>query len=101
MFSLSNLRATAAPHGRRELDGERFDLALLDHDLGKECETGMSVVAHIVAMEPERRPAQVLVHSDNTGAAPEMVAKLRAVGVDAMWVRLERDRVAGARIVRR
>jgi len=64
-----------------------FDEVTLDHDLGMAYDpypremTGMQVVNHIVQMDPEKRPREVLVHSANIIRAPEMVRRLRDAGI--------------------
>jgi CheY-like chemotaxis protein len=67
------------------LDGERFDLVLLDHDLGLQAgNSGQTVVDHIVAMSTERRPKRAVVHSWNHDAAMRMANSLYRCDV---WVK--------------
>lgn len=82
------------------LNGPRFDLAHLDHDLeaahydivahptmhGYQTVwgTGMDVVDHILAMPRDLAPVRVIVHSWNMGRAFEMVQRLNEGG---RWAR--------------
>jgi hypothetical protein len=56
-------------------------------DLPFDAGTGMDVVRHIAAMDPERRPCQVVVHTHNPMGA-RMVALLDAAGVPSSWRKL-------------
>lgn len=66
------------------LDGDRFDLVLLDHDLGKDSDNGMAVARYIASMPVEKRPARVIVHSWNVDPAKSMADVLVKSGV---WTR--------------
>lgn len=80
--------AQDAPEAIHWLDtAERFDLAMLDHDLGGRVYThdepipgpegnGQLVANHIAAMLPENRPSVVVVHSFNPIGAGRMVDTL-------------------------
>ncbi len=68
-----------------------YDVVYLDHDLGDEKwqdsseeNTGMEVVRWVVAYKP--KVGRFVVHSMNTPAGHEMVAKLRDAGYEAEYV---------------
>lgn len=63
--------------------GARFDVALLDHDLGPGDATGEDVARYIAAMPVGHRPLKVIVHSWNPAGAQRMVDILRDAGVPA------------------
>jgi ActR/RegA family two-component response regulator len=65
----------------KALDGERFEMACLDHDLGSGDGTGLDVAERIAAMTREARPRYVLVHSFNPPGARRMVATLKQAGI--------------------
>jgi len=76
---------------RAALQGERFELAFLDHDLGDDEKngTGMDVVDSIVdELEPAERPREVIVHSENVVAAPRMVVRLQDRAPDILTRRI-------------
>lgn len=83
--------AYTAPEARELLDTYVFDVAFLDHDLEEDgsyyptAGTGMDVARHIIAMNPEKRPKFVWVHSWNESRALAMEADLRAAGVRCRW----------------
>lgn len=62
------------------LTGERFDLCLLDHDLG-EGDSGTEVARAIAAMDPDRHPRDVIIHSHNPVGAERMRDILRDAGI--------------------
>jgi len=66
---------------------EPWNLVMLDHDLGKEIfmdsdrmDTGMEVVRWIVRNRPLIE--KIIIHSWNSPAAEEMIARLRAAGYE-------------------
>jgi CheY-like chemotaxis protein len=63
-------------------DPARWDLVLLDNDLGTEDwkRSGEEVARHIAQMDPAKRPFAVLIHSWNTDAAKRMYLTLKAAG---------------------
>lgn len=65
---------------RNALDGWRFDVVSLDHDLG-DGEDGKAAVRHLVGLELDPKP-RVIVHSWNPVAAPIMVDDLIRAGFD-------------------
>lgn len=67
-----------------------YDLICLDHDLGETADpdgnvvlrkSGMDAARALVSLPPELQPKQVLVHSQNSVAGPEMVRVLRDAGI--------------------
>jgi len=65
--------AYSAERAIEVLDTEpRFDLVMLDHDLGSLTSNGQTVTAHIEAMPEEKRPARALIHSWNSHGAHAM-----------------------------
>lgn len=75
------------------LAGDRFDLALLDHDLGgkhyvdsEDPTTGYRVAEFISIMPPNHRPSLVVVHSFNEPGGKRMVHVLKDAGVNAEYV---------------
>ena len=64
----------------------RFDLALLDHDLGEDPRTGYDVALAIAAMASERRPVEAIVHSHNPNGAERMRDVLLDAGIECKWV---------------
>lgn len=74
------VEALTAAEAITTLDGGRFDVAFLDHDLGAGPD-GKIVASHIVKMSAAARPNLVVVHSANTVAALAMVLTLRLFGV--------------------
>lgn len=78
------VHAWTAGEAEKALDGKRFDLVTLDHDLGPASRgNGMRVARHIVQMSEEKRPPHVLVHSSNPPGAEAMVDTLQRAGIDA------------------
>lgn len=78
------VQAWTADEAERALDGERFDLVTLDHDLGPASRgDGLRVARYIAQMPREKRPPHVVVHSANPVGAEAMVDTLRRAGVDA------------------
>lgn len=61
------------------LKEKTFTLALLDHDLGQGCVTGMEVAKFICTLEKKPR---VIIHSHNPVGSHEMFLLLREHGVD-------------------
>jgi CheY-like chemotaxis protein len=63
---------------------EPFDVAYLDHDLMEQTaaveKTGYDVAAYIVAMAPDRRPLQIVVHSLNEVGRQRMAKLLADAG---------------------
>ncbi len=66
------------------------DLVCLDHDLGSTADpdgnvvlnkTGLDAARALVALPPQLRPKQVLVHSHNVIASMKMVDLLREAGI--------------------
>ena len=83
----------------KALDGERFDVAFLDHDLGERdyqlfihgidhsfVGSGMDVVDHIILMSVENRPRQVVVHTWNSRRGHEMMLRLWDAGVHVLRI---------------
>jgi len=86
----------------KALNGDRkFDLVHLDHDLDefsdrpeyyqdgwgrKRFYNGMHVVSHISEMDITKYPDEVIVHSINSSAAPDMVRGLKRIGIFAVWI---------------
>jgi CheY-like chemotaxis protein len=64
------------------LSGPKFDLILLDHDLG-EGPTGMAVAKLIAALPQEQRPEVVRVHSWNVDGARQIIAFLKDYAIPA------------------
>jgi CheY-like chemotaxis protein len=64
----------------------RFDLALLDHDLGEDPLNGVDVARAIAALPPQSRPTLVIIHSHNPNGAERMRDILLDVQID---VRIE------------
>jgi CheY-like chemotaxis protein len=59
----------------------RFDLVLLDHDLGSFISNGQTVAAHIESMSEDKRPARALIHSWNRDGAQRMSDHLTRANV--------------------
>ena len=71
------VHATNASEAITALQGERFDLVHLDHDLGEEpAGTGAEVARAIAELPPERRPLRAVIHSFNPVGAQRMKAIL-------------------------
>lgn len=79
------MRAYTVAEAKAHLDDYVFDVAFLDHDLADfnvQAEgTGLDVARYIVAMDEDRRPKEVWIHSWNEDRAKVMEAELRAAGV--------------------
>jgi len=74
----------------KALQGPRFDIAYLDHDLSDLAalgappageRTGTDVARYIAGMPSDRRPTQVIVHSYNVSGAIRMAFILHDAGV--------------------
>lgn len=81
------VQAWNAPAAIRFLEaGPRFDLVLLDHDLGSGAGTGAEVTCFVArGMEEGSRPREAVVHSHNRPGAQNMLADLREAGVRAVY----------------
>lgn len=80
------------------LEGGKFDVATLDHDLEDfVCLpypvelTGLDVARYIARMPPEKRPNQVVVHSWNPVGAANMVNALQDGGIHAVRVPFQKE----------
>ena len=84
----------------RQLEGARFDLIHLDHDLGDAVSnpdtwvdgwgstrefTGGHAALRVCELSEDMRPHAVVVHSVNTSGAVQMLKDLRRVGIDCKW----------------
>ena len=66
----------------RALNGERFDVAFLDHDLGDNVDFNGTLATKAIIATPEfLRPRYIVIHSMNHIAAEEMHAKFNDVGI--------------------
>jgi hypothetical protein len=65
------------------IEGERFDVISLDHDLA-EAKTGMHAVRAVCELPSWKQPGQVIVHSWNQPAAENMVSYLRQAGLNVV-----------------
>lgn len=61
---------------------DRYELMLLDHDLGDGKKTGYDFVKRLLTnMEPEKWPLYVIVHSMNFPGAKRMIDLFKDVGI--------------------
>lgn len=76
------VQAWTADEAERALEGDRFDLVTLDHDLGPTShQSGLYVARHIASMPESSRPAEVFIHSANPVGAQAMMDALVRVGI--------------------
>lgn len=66
----------------RHLNGERFDIVSLDHDLG-ELKNGRDVVKHLISLPKEKHPNLAIVHSHNRIGGITMFHWLKNAGIQA------------------
>ncbi len=67
----------------------RFDIAFLDHDMGRESDHNGSMFAtEILSSDRHYLPERVVVHSSNPDGANNMVSKFRSAGIPSCWTML-------------
>lgn len=79
--------AWTADEAEKALDGNRFNLVTLDHDLGPASRgNGLRVARHIAQMPEDRQPYKVLVHSANPVGAQAMIDALLRTSIDVQRI---------------
>ena len=64
---------------------EKIGLAMLDHDLDEGEPNGSQVASAWLSLDAKKFPARVIVHSNNSEGAKNIVSKFTSAGVFAEW----------------
>jgi CheY-like chemotaxis protein len=81
------VQAWTADEAEKALDGDRFDLVTLDHDLGPASRgDGLRVARYIAQMPEARQPSRVCIHSANPVGAQAMIDTLLRTAIDVQRI---------------